>query len=115
MLLKVVENVSKRPFIKGITFSGGDPMYSASELEPVIDYFKKELPNIDIWVYTGFRFEELLEMNLKSLLSKVDVMVDGMFIESKKSFNLKFRGSSNQRIIDVKRTLSSNTIIELDI
>ena len=71
---------------------------------------------LDVWAYTGFTLEQLLDKNNKSyfknlnLLKQVDVLVDGKFVEDKKDISLKFRGSSNQRIIDIPRSLKNNAV-----
>lgn len=111
----IIEEIKSLKLHKGITLSGGEPFLQPEALEEIA----RESKNIglDVWAYTGFTFEELLKNNnpfyLKnlSLLNNIDVLVDGKFIENKRDINLKFRGSSNQRIIDVKRSLESEKII----
>ena len=103
---KIFEAVNK-PYIKGITLSGGDPldqMYSAlQQLEIFIDDFKKEFPDKDIWIYSGDTFEQLILSPIrKRILKKCDVLVDGPFIKEKYDPDLAFRGSTNQRIINLK-------------
>ena len=106
------------PLLDGITLSGGDPLY---QLEGAYELVKKfENSGLNIMVYTGFTFEEILEMKknnelLQAFLEKIDILVDGRFDIEKKDISLKFRGSSNQRIIDVKKTLSSNSIVLYDL
>lgn len=112
---EIIEEIKSLKLHKGITLSGGEPFLQPEALEEIA----RESKNIglDVWAYTGFTFEELLKNNnpsyLKnlSLLNNIDVLVDGKFIENKRDINLKFRGSSNQRIIDVKRSLESEEII----
>ena len=101
----------------GITLSGGDPLY---QIEPALEIAKyaKEI-NLNVWCYTGFRFENLIERaktdkSLYNLLKNIDVLVDGKFEEDKKSLNLAFRGSENQRIIDVQESLKNNKVITID-
>ena len=94
-----------------ITFSGGDPMFQAeafSELAATI----KSKSNKNIWCYTGFRIEQLLK-NSKALplLQNIDVLVDGQFELALRDENLLFRGSSNQRLIDVKKTLEKGEVV----
>lgn len=96
-----------RPYIAGITLSGGDPLdqsFSAlQQLEIFIDDFKKEFPDKNIWVYSGDTFEELIISPIKKrILKKCDVLVDGRFIKEQYDPDLAFRGSSNQRIINLK-------------
>ena len=93
-----------------VTFSGGDPMYQAAgfaELARAI----REYTNKDIWCYTGFRFESLIQLEQLELLEQLDVLVDGPFIESLKDPDLLFRGSSNQRLIDVQKSLYEGKVV----
>lgn len=87
----------RKNMLSGITLSGGDPMYSASE---VIDFISKiEIPNNDIWIYSGFYKEEIdKDKNMNNLLNKCNVLIDGPFILEQRDITLKFRGSANQRI-----------------
>lgn len=107
MLLK---NVT--PVHKGITFSGGDPLLQADELHTVIKIIKEQNPNLDIWVYTGFSFEEVRHLPIMRL---IDVLVDGQFILGLKDLNIPFRGSANQRIINVTRSLAEGSLVTVDI
>ncbi len=92
----------------GITLSGGDPMYQPHQALEILKFSKGI--ELNTWVYTGFTFEEVLRKSETNpvyleLLKYTDVLVDGMFIEHLKSMNTPYRGSSNQRIIDVKKSL----------
>lgn len=90
-----------------VTLSGGDPMYQAAELLPLLRAIKAE--GLTLWCYTGFTIEEVMaDATMKSLLEYIDVVVDGPFIEAQRDISLRFRGSANQRIINVK-DLSINT------
>lgn len=80
----------------GITFSGGDPLMQHEALEKLIKKIRQKLPNINIWCYTGFKYEQVKDL---SVLKEIDVLVDGPYIESMKFPAKKFRGSSNQRIL----------------
>ena len=105
-LLKIIID---DPFAN-VTFSGGDPMYQAAgfaELARAI----REYTNKDIWCYTGFRFESLIQLEQLELLEQLDVLVDGPFIESLKDPDLLFRGSSNQRLIDVQKSLYEGKVV----
>ena len=105
-LLKIIID---DPFAN-VTFSGGDPMYQAAgfaELARAI----REYTNKDIWCFTGFRFESLIQLEQLELLEQLDVLVDGPFIESLKDPDLLFRGSSNQRIIDVPKSLYEGKVV----
>jgi len=93
-----------------VTFSGGDPMYQCdafAELARAIH----ERTNKDIWCYTGFTFEKLITRAQRELLELLDVLVDGPFVEHLKDPDLLFRGSSNQRIIDVQKSLYAGEVI----
>ena len=98
-----------------VTFTGGDPIYHSQELLPLAKKIKDV--GYTIWLYTGFLMEDLLDMPVPhNLLEFIDVLVDGPYIEALRDMHLPFRGSSNQRVIDVKHTLESpdNKIIELN-
>lgn len=92
-----------------VTFSGGDPIYSAGALLPLARAIKER--GLGLWLYTGFRFEELeaLGPDVARLLECVDVLVDGPYIEALRDTDLRFRGSSNQRLIDLGAMRRSNT------
>ena len=88
-----------------VTFSGGDPMYQADGFRELAERIKS-CTKKNIWCYTGFTFETLLRMpKQRALLELIDVLVDGPFVESLKDTDLLFRGSSNQRLIDVRASL----------
>lgn len=94
-----------------VTFSGGDPMYQAEGFAELARAIRSRTTK-NIWCYTGFTFEALLKMPAqRELLELVDVLVDGPFIESKKDPDLLFRGSSNQRLIDVKASLKAGEVV----
>lgn len=108
-------------WINGLSLLGGEPFEPENQrvLLPFLVMFKERFPEKDIWCYSGFTFEEITgraKSRAKTdvsaeMLSLIDVLVDGRFEESKKDISLKFRGSSNQRIIDVKKTLSEKRIV----
>jgi len=115
---KVIDDIRNNPLIQGITLSGGDPMFSAKELVEFIEFAKSELSdiNFDVWCYTGFTYEMIRNSNdpdTIDLLKLCDVLVDGKFILEQKDITLSFRGSANQRIIDVKKSLRQGTVIKL--
>jgi len=92
-----------------VTFSGGDPLYQLTELNAVASLIK---PTKGIWVYTGYTWEEIMENDaLRSVLPNIDVLVDGRYEEDKRNLELRFRGSENQRIIDVQKSLRENKIV----
>ncbi|MDW8802447.1 anaerobic ribonucleoside-triphosphate reductase activating protein [Clostridium sp. A1-XYC3] len=114
---ELVKSIKENPMIKGVTFSGGDPFEQAEEFAYMAEKIK-EL-GLNIWCYTGYTFNCIIdrankEKGWENLLSNIDVLIDGKFEEDKKDDSLKFRGSSNQRIIDVKESISSGTIVTME-
>jgi anaerobic ribonucleoside-triphosphate reductase activating protein len=93
-----------KDYISGITFSGGDPLHAANRVgvRTLMAEIKEKYPNKTIWLYTGDVWEEILHY---PAMQYVDVLVDGEFVESCKDEKLLWKGSSNQRVIDVKKTL----------
>lgn len=112
----LIKDVLENPILKGVTFSGGDPLERAEEFAYMAKAFKKS--GLNIWSYTGYTFEYILRnMNerkgWKELLENIDVLVDGRFDETKTQDGLKYRGSTNQRIIDVRESLKNGEVITL--
>lgn len=101
--------------IKGLSLLGGDPTFS-SNIKPLISFitkFKKLFPNKDIWIWSGYTWETIKnDHNLLSLIELCDILVDGKFIIEEKDLNLKWRGSKNQRVIDIKKSLNSDMLIK---
>ena len=102
----------------GVTFSGGDPFYQPAECAYLAKYAHKL--GLNVWCYTGFTYEGLISLSKKnpdimSFLREIDVLVDGPFIMEQKSLDIKFRGSKNQRVIDVKKSLLEGNVVEMDI
>ena len=98
----------------GITFSGGDPFYQPEECAELAKYARKK--GLNIWCYTGFTYESLIKLsvndyNIMKFLKEIDVLIDGPFLLEKKSLDAIFRGSTNQRIIDVKRSLKEKKLV----
>jgi len=113
---EVIAYIKNNPMIKGITLSGGDPMFSASDSLKFTKKIKLEIPYINVWCYTGFTYEDIMiqDDDKQKLLKLCDVLVDGKFKIDLKDIRLYFRGSSNQRIIDVQESLKqSKTILHL--
>lgn len=108
LLYKYLDN----KYIKGITFSGGDPLHPSNrgEVGKLILDIKANYPSKDIWLYTGYTWEEVEELNL-DYLRYIDVLVEGRFILKERDINLRWCGSSNQRVIDVKESLKEGKII----
>jgi anaerobic ribonucleoside-triphosphate reductase activating protein len=113
---------SLRPeYIAGLTILGGEPMEVVNQqvLNPFIKRVRAEVPDKSIWIYSGYTWEELNDTENKrchsddtdEILGNIDILVDGEFVESKKDISLRFRGSSNQRVIDVVKTLESGDVV----
>lgn len=110
----------KPDHISGLTLLGGEPMEPSNQraLLPLVKKVKALYPNKDIWMYSGYIFDQELLQDSRArcevtdeLLSYIDVLVDGRFVEALKDISLKFRGSSNQRIIDVPASLKSGRVV----
>ncbi len=111
-------------YIAGLSLLGGEPLEYQNQkgLLPLVRKVKEKFPNKTIWCYTGFDFEKDVMGKMynnweetKELISDIDVIVDGKFELEKKNPSLQFRGSENQRLIDVKKTLSENKIVWADV
>lgn len=103
--------------IHGVNILGGDPMDQTMDRDLVnlLSRIKNETKK-DIWLWSGYTFEEIIKDELKrEILSFVDVLIDGRFILEKRDLMLKYRGSENQRVIDVKRSLEENKVVQLEI
>ena len=115
---KIIERIKENSILKGITISGGEPLCKEN-IETVnnfIENLKKERPNFDVWCYTGYTLEQLQDRNddiTNKALANIDVLVDGRFIKERKNPEIKFRGSDNQRLLDLKQCLESKEIVEL--
>lgn len=111
-------------FISGLSLLGGEPLWPDNQkgLLPLLRKVKEKYPNKKIWCYTGYLFDkEIVDKMMKEndfteeFLSYIDVMVDGRFVESLLNRTLYFRGSSNQRIIDVQKSLKENNVVEYEL
>lgn len=101
--------------VRGLTILGGEPFQNEVDLLQVLRDIKKEVQK-DIWIFSGYTYEEILKYeHKKKLLEECDVLVDGRFVEALKDLSLRFRGSSNQRIIDVQKSLESNEVVLFDL
>lgn len=117
---KKVEDEIIKSLRNGLTVLGGEPMEiaNAKALAPFLERVRDIKPEISIWVYSGFTLEELLnrkdeELTItKRVLNNVDILVDGRFVQALKSIRLQFRGSSNQRVIDIKKTFAKGEIVQ---
>lgn len=100
-------------YISGLTFSGGDPLHprNRDEVTRLARKFRELYPNKNIWLYTGFSWEDICDLEIVPLL---DVVVDGKFVKALFDAKLHWKGSSNQRVIDVKATLALGKIVLFD-
>lgn len=97
-----------------ITFSGGDPMYQAEAFTELARRITTELHRT-IWCFTGFTFAEVLaDSQMSKMLPYLEVLVDGQFVEAEKSLDLMFRGSRNQRLVDVQKSLEAGRVVEFE-
>lgn len=111
---QLIKETIAESYLAGVTFSGGDPLQQPIPFSYLAKKLKKN--NINIWCFTGYTWEEIIKLkkkdiHIKILIENLDVLVDGRFDKNLKNVNLKFAGSSNQRIIDVKQTLKKKKII----
>lgn len=109
---ELLDKIKSNPLLDGVTFSGGEPFCQAKALASLCRKIHA-ISNLDIVTYTGYTFEELVsgfEKNpdWKTLLEGTDILIDGKFDESLKSYDIKFRGSTNQRYLDAKESLRQN-------
>lgn len=121
-------NELKKDYISGITFSGGDPLHpkNVQNVLKIVDEIRVSYPNKNIWLYTGYTWEQIMhpiitgDLNLerlvtlktrKELVSKCDVLIDGKYIDELRDVSLHWRGSSNQRVINVQETLEQKQIV----
>ena len=114
----IIEEVSK-PYYQGLTILGGDPFEPENQegIYPLVKAMKEKCPDKDIWAYSGYRFEDIISgyqvtQYSEYLLKNIDVLVDGKFILEEKDITLKFRGSRNQRVIDLRKTFKNGKIIK---
>lgn len=110
----LIKETLDNPILSGVTFSGGDPWEQADKFAYMAKAFRKK--GLNIWSYTGYTYEYILEnkdakLGWNELLNNIDVLVDGKFEEDKQQDGLKFRGSTNQRIIDISESLKKGIIV----
>lgn len=110
---EIIDQMRNNPMLDGITFSGGEP-FEQRDAVMHIAHAAHQL-KLDVWCYTGWTWEEIMQDPLKrGLLTYMDVLVDGRFVLAHRSLSLKWKGSANQRVIDVAESLISDKIIELE-
>lgn len=118
-------NELSKDYISGITLSGGDPLHenNLSEVLSLIEEIRNLFQNKTIWLYTGYTWEDLINVNYpldsewenrilrKSIIKLCDVLVDGEYIDEQRDVTLKWRGSSNQRVIDVQKSIEQGKVV----
>lgn len=114
---EIIVDIVSNPMIKGVTFSGGDPLEQAEKFSYIAKKVREK--GKSVWIYTGYTFEEILSKisenkGWEKLLNYTDVLVDGKFDTNKKDEKLKFRGSANQRIIDIRKSLNTKEIYTIN-
>lgn len=116
----ILNRIKENSILKGITISGGEPLckQNIKEVSEFISDVKQIRPEFNVWCYSGYTFEQLQNRNdeiTNEALNKIDVLVDGQFIESRKNPTLKFRGSDNQRILNVHECLKEHKPVQIAI
>ena len=112
---QIIDAIDKNPLLKGVTFSGGEPFEQSTALLELAKQIKHR--HLNLIIYTGYLFDDLLKRendDVQNLIKQADYIVDGKFEKSLMSHELRFRGSSNQRIIDVAKSLESGAVIETE-
>ena len=112
--IQEVLDLCKQEYIKGLSILGGEPMHpnNIEGTTKLAKAFKEKYPNKNLWVWSGFKFDK--DLKDKEVLNYVDVLVDGTYADELHNPTLKWRGSSNQRVIDVQKSLKQNQVITLD-
>ncbi|MBO8462099.1 MAG: anaerobic ribonucleoside-triphosphate reductase activating protein [Firmicutes bacterium] len=113
---ELISKIKRNPLLQGITLSGGDPLYQVDACLELVKKVKELNSDLDIIIYTGFTFEELANNfkknnDLLSLLKLSDILIDGKYEDSLRDLTLRFRGSSNQRVINLKKTFLEEKIV----
>ena len=112
----IIAEMAANPLTGGLTLTGGEPFYQAAGCAQIAAAACEK--GLDVWVFTGYTFEELAdradaEPDVKALLELADVLVDGRFVLAERTLSLKWRGSRNQRLIDVRKSLAGGSAVEL--
>ena len=110
---EILKEIDENPLLDGVTLSGGEPMLQVEALIELSKEIKKR--NLNIVLYSGYTYEQIIsDVNKKRLLELCDMLVDGKFELEKRSLSLLYRGSSNQRLINIQKSLKQDCIIEYD-
>jgi anaerobic ribonucleoside-triphosphate reductase activating protein len=106
---KILQEIEALEYLQGVTFSGGEPLDQTAALVPLLARLKQK--GYHICLYTGYTYEEIIADTVKlEAIKLTDLLIDGPYIQSKRSVSLKYRGSENQRLIDVQKSLANNCI-----
>lgn len=105
-----LKNLLEKDYIDGLTLSGGDPLYEGNRsiVTTLCESVKEAFPDKTIWLYTGYCYEDVKDL---PVMDSIDILVDGPYVEKLRDVNLKWRGSSNQRVIDVQKTRELGKIV----
>ncbi|MCQ2210043.1 MAG: anaerobic ribonucleoside-triphosphate reductase activating protein [Paludibacteraceae bacterium] len=115
-LKKICDEISSYDYYNGISILGGEPFskYNIGSCIELVKAFKEQFPSKDVWIWSGYTYEKLMEReDAKQLISMCDYLVDGPFILNKRNITLKFRGSDNQRIIDINKSLAHGIAVTM--
>jgi len=115
---ELLAKVSANPLLTGVTLTGGEPFEQAAALLPFVRRLHVDKPGLNVWAYSGYLFEELAagqpSPEAKELLELVDVLVDGPFVEALRSLELHWRGSANQRLVNVPASLPAGSAVSIE-
>ncbi len=111
---EIIREMAVNPLLDGLTLAGGDPFFSAAEASSFIDLARESMPELNVWMYTGYTFEQLAsrpESDEYGLLRRGHVLVDGRFEQDLRDVSLLYRGSSNQRLIRIPESLERGEVV----
>ncbi|UNK19894.1 anaerobic ribonucleoside-triphosphate reductase activating protein [Paenibacillus sp. N3/727] len=113
---RILEEIACNPLLEGVTLCGGDPFFSAEECISFLSDFRECCPDKNVWAYTGFTFEAVMRQpKLRQLALLCDVIVDGKFIQRERDTSLSFRGSRNQRLVNVASSVEKGCVVEVSL
>ena len=110
---EILAEMLRNPLTDGLTLSGGEPFLQAAECAKLAAAAREH--SLNVWVFSGYTLEELTQAHeYRPLLNLIDVLVDGPFVAEERSFDLRWRGSRNQRVIDVPRSIAAGHVVEIE-